>query len=272
MTNFDLLFLFNNYLEISHICVIGRFYSFINYTTDAMREHLNKRFNEMKSQNIKKGLLEFFFKVNLIADFLPSFKTCSLFPTLRSSAEQSDIGMLIKHYGDKNQATTLTDTEKEKLKSLIRNTVLSFGPLKCNSLTGWQTTLVASTKMEQTFTPWDFFFVHYYAYFTRKILQTVGKSKQLIARDLCGITRAIAQKEGRDVFFFGEDREEKMTTFDQFTLCLPSVDETQHPYRLSTCIQMMFGSNDDDTIQNPPPYFNLDKHIPGPPKKKDYKK
>jgi len=216
----------------------------------------------MKWPNLKAGLIEFFFKVNLMAEFLPSFKTCSLFPTLRSSAEQSEIGMLIKYYCNKDKTTTSIAIDKDKRAFLIRNTVLSFGPPGCTKLTGWPPILIATTKMEQNFTAWDFFFVHYYAYFTRKILQTVAKDKQLLQQDLCKVTRTALKKCGRDAFFFGEDGQQKMTKFDKFRLCLPLVDETAHPYRLSTCIQMMFGKNDDNTIQHPPKYFDLDEHVP----------
>ena len=224
-----------------------------------MREHLNKLLRDEKKDNsIKANLIEYFFKVNLMAEFVPYLKTRSLFPTVRVTAETSELGYIINYYSNK---LDVAKPEKipEKVQRIQKNMVLSFGTLGCQKVTGWKGQIVA---VRVKFTAWDFFFVHYYDYFSRKILPTIAKDKQLLQEKLHPCKRSDAKKFGRDTFFFG-DKMEPMSTFDKFRVSIPSVDETNTPYRLSTCIDLMFKDIRGDVISTSPPpkYFDLDEHI-----------
>jgi len=226
-----------------------------------MKEHLKKVLKKEKADDsIKANLIEYFFKVNLMAEFVPCLKTRSLFPTVRATAANSELGWIINYYSnrlDMPKSTKLPD----KVERIQKKMILSFGAWGCHKLTGWQTKIVQDKKMTNEYTAWDFFFVHYYDYFTRKILRTIANDKQLLQEKLHPCKRSDAKKFGRDTFFFGEEFV-TMSTFDKFRVSIPSVDETNTPYRLSTCIHLMFEDNSGEVIpDSPPKYFDLDEHI-----------
>lgn len=232
-----------------------------------MREHLKKNLKQVEPNDaIKVGLIEFLFRINLVEDFLPCLKKCSVFPTLRSSAEQCELGIVIKYFSKRDSKPTDKSLEEKMKECYLPNMILSFGTPTCSKLSGWSQSIVAVTNMNKKFTPWDFFFVHYCGYFTNKILPTIADGQQLLQDHLIAVGRTDSKTMFRNVFYFGTDKadeeRQQMMEFSKFRIFVEA-DELTHPYKLSTCINMMFkGINGDgDDVQAPPEYFNLDRHV-----------
>lgn len=118
-----------------------------------------------KTDSIKKGLIKFLFKVNLVEDFLPCLKMYYVFPTLRSSAEWSELGTVIKYFS-KSDSKPPDEAPKTKMKEyFLPNMVLSFGTPTCTKLLGWSASIVMVTNMHDKFSALVFFFMHYCGYF-----------------------------------------------------------------------------------------------------------
>ena len=90
-----------------------------------MKEHLKKVLKKEKADDsIKANLIEYFFKVNLMAEFVPCLKTRSLFPTVRDSAANSELGWIINYYSNRLDMPK-SKTLPEKVERIQKNMILS---------------------------------------------------------------------------------------------------------------------------------------------------